>query len=444
MTGDHEHGDRAAAWPGFSTEDKTRAGLADEPCEQCADGRCPRGSGLKLMAYRARLGELIRRHGYDVNAAAERHPHGVDLRCVAPDGETVWVWEFARTADVAQARANLAHLLGRLRANGVRAEAGPPFDEVPVRSYPLGRDGLVRVRSAPEHRGVELLEVLACRTCWLADSWVYPEADRWNQRGEDACEMHRQADGEPNGRPAGDDAVRVLASFPPGTTDIDAALRHWFTAALPLGEFGGGEKPGDPVGTLRLSPDERVGVRLTAEVWPRFLARLAEDTPEPRLWLGRVNEYSVVSDMGYTAELLAHAVRHRNGGWSLRLGGPRLGAARARDLLRDFAERFPVGYAEITPAHRLGWETLFERLLYRDPVAGVAQPATLRGYGWVTVGVPEIGERLASGRHWLQATPSYETYDESAAEAVRRRVRPALPPGMPARSGLEPHLIMMG
>jgi hypothetical protein len=73
----------------------------------------------------------------------------------------------------------------------------------------------------------------------------------------------------------------------------------------------------------------------------------------------------------------------------------------------------------------------------------------LRGYGWLTIASPEVGERLGgvdalrgtgafaevartrSGSYWLQATTDPHAYGMAEAERVFRAVAPVLPPGMP-------------
>jgi hypothetical protein len=89
----------------------------------------------------------------------------------------------------------------------------------------------------------------------------------------------------------------------------------------------------------------------------------------------------------------------------------------------------------------------------------------LRGYGWLTIASPEVGDRLGgvdalratgafaevartrSGSYWLRATTDPHSYGMADAERVFRAVAPVLPPGMPYPSewfeGELPYLIVL-
>lgn len=118
-------------------------------------------------------------------------------------------------------------------------------------------------------------------------------------------------------------------------------------------------------------------------------------------------------------------------------------------IWRDWVDQHPVTFGVIDRA--VGTvKTVLEECLPDIGYSLMPQlRKLLRGYGWLTITSPEVGERLGgvdalrgtgafaevtqtrTGCYWLRATDDPHTYAMADADRVFRAVAPALPPGLP-------------
>ncbi len=126
------------------------------------------------------------------------------------------------------------------------------------------------------------------------------------------------------------------------------------------------------------------------------------------------------------------------------------GTEAAAIFLRSIVEDANPSYAHVAQGGYGLWQTPLEASLriYANKTVPHARQ-TLRGYSWITVLSQEIGDRLgglprlarssafcdvsqlAGGGYWLRATPTFDEFDNFAAEAVYQEVKDVLLPGTP-------------
>lgn len=123
------------------------------------------------------------------------------------------------------------------------------------------------------------------------------------------------------------------------------------------------------------------------------------------------------------------------------------------EFVRAFAEQARPSYGEISypyGSHRTAFEHAF--LMFPDETVGDSR-RFLRGYAWLTICPPELGQRLggesglrasgafaeveplADGGFLLLATADPASYGIADAERIFPVVAPVLPPGMPGAEG---------
>ncbi|MBV1855921.1 hypothetical protein [Catellatospora tritici] len=474
------------------------------PCDRCADARCPVGGYPRLAAFRIRAAQLVARFGYEVDVEVNQGSHGIDLICRV-DG-VAWVWEFSTDdpAAVAQAVDNRDHILAHLRAEGVRAEPGPAFPEAEFgQGYLHGHEYIVGVRSHPAEPGVELLDVYACVPCHLADRWHYPELVLHNRRLEDLLmtQMHHWHGGdEPPNRvrePSEYHSSHLYLSLDGPGTHLDL-LRLWFTLVPDLvdpdrrrqlaaepeppgtqGAPGAPPDRGEPgtaaaVVTWEADDLDRLRWRrLTSGSYADLLSHVGA-SDYAQLWFGQHNPYGwAMPGRGENHHVYGYSRRHNESTLVLAavfndaMLADRAFGQRLLEVARRIVEAADPGYAEIgyeqwVPEAGLDDMTKLDRVLYRHPVDSIAaQRSLLRGYSWLTVVPGELADRLGGaaatratgafhqvetlpqGGLWLLATEHFDEYDPVAARRVFEALAPVLPPGRPARTMSEPHLIIL-
>ncbi|MEU8004413.1 hypothetical protein AB0B66_24925 [Catellatospora sp. NPDC049111] len=487
-------------WSGFGQPVKDMDGDT-RPCDLCADARCPVGNILRLSAFRVRAAQLVAEHGYWLDVEVNLGAHGIDLRCTV-DGVT-WIWEFTTDdpASVAQAVDNRDHILEHLRAQGVDARPGRPF--APEWSAGLAAPGhIVEVVSHATEPGVEVFDVFHCQPCYRQGTWRYAESRLRHARQEDLLFMQIydfSADGSAVSLPSPNrprtpstysDVHLQLSLDNVAAAASGALLRTWYEIAVTLldadllaeilhapadGHHPHRGLPGTPAGVLKMEPDDVFKPRerqLDEASWATYLA-----TPpaEGIAWFGPVSEHGWAQTGNDGQYLVLEHRAHGTSGDVLALTASvnavrqddRVFGQRLLAVARTLCDRLPVSHAEIgqrpfhaeTGVHDL---TMLDRLLYRYPADSIAASRSmLRGYAWLTVLPPELADalggveklaatgafhdvaRLDTGGCWLLATEHFDEYDTAAACRVFHALAPVLPPGLPARSTAEPHMIIL-
>lgn len=491
------HQTRVREWRGFHPIPKDLARYTG-PCDDCGGGDC--AGTPRLWAGYMRAAELSERYGLACGALGENNPHGIDIRCAAPEPGVVWVWEVSRDDDhaVAQARENLANVCATLRARGVDARPGPPFPQPNVAQVWM-HGPLVVTRSHPGEPGIELLDAYECRHCKRAGDWLYTGSalrtqQLWDIRERQDLALHDQLPPPERafGRRAAEDHERsqLLMSFADGAGRRRSTIRRWFEHAIEIADpallrqlLASGERSGtahQPAGEIHVRPAPTDGpfrrLDLTPDAWHDFLADLAQgdaDPPNAKVTVGRNNEHSWMAAHEGTVSLELAAHQHTRGGLSCVAAVPTFlladagQSSRLLTVARALAASGDISHGEIgyAPSHPpVPGVTMLERLLYADPAQTIlAARKTLRGYGWLTICSGEVLARLGgiaalqetgafreaselpSGAGWLLATHRFDDYGPAEAERVFAALSSALPDGTPARVHREePHLQVPG
>ncbi|MEV0460635.1 hypothetical protein [Catellatospora methionotrophica] len=487
-------------WSGFGQPVKDMDGDT-RPCDLCADAGCPVGNILRLSAFRVRAAQLVAKYGYWLDVEVNLGAHGIDLRCTM-DGVT-WIWEFTTDdpASLGQAMDNRDHIVEQLRAQGVDARPGLPFE--PDWSAGLMAPGhIVEVASHATEPGVEVFDVFHCEPCYRRGTWRYAESRMRHARLEDLLFMQIYgftADGSavslpaPNGRhtPSEYSDVHLQLSLDNvAAAESRALLRTWYETAVTLldadllaeilhappdGHHPHRGQPGTAAGVLKVEPDDVFKPRerqLDEASWATYL----DTSPaEGIAWFGPVSQYGWAQTGNDGQFLVLEHRAHGTSGDALALTAS-VNSARLDDCVfgqrwlavaRSLCDQLPVSHAEIghrpfRAETRVRDLTMLDRLLYRYPADSIAASRSmLRGYAWLTVLPRELGDvlggveklaatgvfhevaRLDTGGYWLLATEHFDEYDTAAAERVFHVLAPVLPPGLPARSTAEPHMIIL-
>jgi hypothetical protein len=206
----------------------------------------------------------------------------------------------------------------------------------------------------------------------------------------------------------------------------------------------------EPVGGSR--------ARYSDQAWRRFLDSLATAYPYHAELLTEEPEWP---HQGGGGVRIAADRNHAHPEWTtLSVRAPwREPEVRPRTAAREWAEfikerviRSGADYAHVTDDPELNGGTALEDATGRSTEITVPRCCeVLRGYSWVTVCAPELGERLGGadtlaasgafdevvglpgGQVYLRATPALEDYYDEAVSRVFRALAPVLLTGRPRR-----------